>query len=493
MHKLETGETTSRELVEACLAQIDRIKPLNAYISTLEHESVMKRAEDLDRRRKEGGKPKLPLEGVPLAVKDNYNVKGSFTTCGSRMLSNFKSPYDSTVTARLEEAGALLIGKTNLDEFAMGSTTTKSAYGATINPWSISTGAKESMLTAGGSSGGSAAAVAAFSAYAATGTDTGGSVRLPASWTGLVGYKPTYGSSSRFGMVQYASSLDTPALFTRTVEDMTLLAPVIQGSDPNDSTSILGAASSKKLKKKDPKRKLRVGIPREYYVKEMNEDMLETWRSGIEVLAAVGCEIVDISLPHTSQSLPAYYIIAPAEASSNLARYDGVRYGHRSELGGTVQDMYTHSRSEGFGDEVQRRIMIGNFALSRKSYDSYYKKALQIRRLVRQDFNSVFEDPICAVDVILTPTAPSSAPSIEQLRHMDPIHHYITDIMTIPANLAGLPAVSVPVSLRSGLPVGLQLMAAAFDDDTLLQAAFKLEKPWRESSGKYASLRPFLE
>lgn len=467
--------------------------PLNAYISTLEYEKVMERAEELDLRRKDGKARRLPLEGVPLAVKDNYNVKGTYTTCGSRMLSNFKSPYDSTVTARLEEAGALVIGKTNLDEFAMGSTTTKSAYGATVNPWSVSPGAKESMLTAGGSSGGSAAAVASFSAYAATGTDTGGSVRLPASWTGIVGYKPTYGSSSRFGMVQYASSLDTPALFTRTVEDMQLLAPIIRGADPNDSTSVLGSSSSKTITPKDPKRKLRVGIPREYYVKEMNGDMLDTWQKGIEVLTASGCEIVDISLPHTSQALPAYYIIAPAEASSNLARYDGVRYGHRSELGGTVQDMYTHSRSEGFGEEVQRRIMIGNFALSRKSYDSYYKKALQIRRLVRQDFKSVFEDPNNAVDVILTPTAPSSAPSIEKLSQMDPIHHYITDIMTIPANLAGLPAVSVPVSLRSGLPVGLQLMAAAFDDDTLLQAASVLEKPWRDLGDKYTPLRPFLE
>ena len=467
--------------------------PLNAYISILELEKVLKRAEDLDRRRKDGLEAPLPLEGVPFAVKDNYNVKDTYTTCGSKMLSDFKSPYDSTVTARLEEAGAIVIGKTNLDEFAMGSTTTNSAYGATINPWSISSGARDSMLTAGGSSGGSAAAVASFSAYASTGTDTGGSVRLPASWTGLVGYKPTYGYSSRFGMVQYASSLDTPALFTRTVEDMQLLAPIIRGADPNDSTSVIAASSCKNRKQQDPKRKVRVGIPREYYVKEMTEDMLQTWGLGISALSDAGCDIIDISLPYTSQALPAYYIIAPAEASSNLARYDGVRYGHRSQLGGTVQEMYTHSRSEGFGDEVQRRIMIGNFALSRKSYDSYYKKALQIRRLVRQDFKSVFEDPENAIDVILTPTAPSTAPSIEELSRMDPIHHYVTDIMTIPANLAGVPAISVPVALRSGLPVGLQLIAAAFDDDTLLQAAHILETPWRQLTDRYAPLRPFLE
>lgn len=456
----------------------------------------------MDQRREKGETKSLPLAGVPIAIKDNFNVKDTFTTCASRMLSNFKSPYDSTVTARLEEAGAVILGKTNLDEFAMGSTTTKGAYGPTINPWSIAEGAHEAFLTAGGSSGGSAAAVASFSAFAATGTDTGGSVRLPATWTGLVGYKPTYGSSSRFGMVQYASSLDTPALFTRTVQDAQLLSSIIRGPDINDSTSVTAEAHARQAEKERlmkqksrpsaSKGKLRVGIPREYFVKELHSDMLDTWHQGINALAEQGCEMIEISLPHTSQALPAYYVIAPAEASSNLARYDGVRYGHRSELGGTVQEMYTHSRSEGFGDEVQRRILIGNFALSRKSYDSYYKKALQIRRLVRQDFLDVFNDAAAAVDVILTPTAPGTAPSIEELSRMDPIHHYVTDIMTIPANLAGLPAVSVPVTLRHGLPVGLQLIAPAFEDDMLLESALMLEKSWLDKKDKYSPISSLL-
>lgn len=471
-----------------------RTTPINAYISQLSDESIFKRAEELDARRQETSEKELPLAGVPIAVKDNFNVKNTFTTCASKMLANFKSPYDSTVTARLEEAGALILGKTNLDEFAMGSTTSKGAYGATINPWSIAEGAKGSFLTAGGSSGGSAAAVAAFTAFAATGTDTGGSVRLPAAWTGLVGYKPTYGSSSRFGMVQYASSLDTPALFTRTVEDVQLLSSIIRGSDVNDSTSVSADLHARRTEKDrllrartNASRKPRIGIPREYFVKELQNDMRDTWQQGMQVFADQGCEIVEISLPHTAQALPAYYVIAPAEASSNLSRYDGVRYGHRSEHGGTVQEMYTHSRSEGFGDEVQRRIMIGSFALSRKSYDSYYKKALQIRRLVRQDFLDVFHGEN-SVDIILTPTAPSTAPSLAELAKMDPIHHYITDIMTIPANMAGLPAVTVPVSLRHGLPVGLQIIAPAFEDDSMLKFAHMLEKPWLNNHDRFAPI-----
>lgn len=451
---------------------------------------MLQRADELDKRRKAGEGSRLPLEGIPIAVKDNYCVKDTYTTCASHMLANFHAPYDSTVTARLEEAGAIIVGKTNLDEYAMGSTTTKSAYGATINPWSLSNPSSNTFLTAGGSSGGSAAAVADFSAFAATGTDTGGSVRLPAAWTGLVGFKPTYGSSSRFGMVQYASSLDTPALFTRTVEDMQRLAPVIRGADPNDSTSVYSSTLSSRLNTG----KLRIGIPSEYFVKELAAETLEVWQQGMDILRAQGCELVEISLPHTAQALPAYYILAPAEAASNLSRYDGVRYGYRSESGGTVQEMYTASRTEGFGDEVQRRIMIGNFSLARKSYNSYYKKALQIRRLVRDDFKAVFEAASgVAVDVILTPTAPSTAPSLSALQQMDPIHHYVTDIMTIPANLAGLPAVSVPVALRHGLPVGLQLIAPAFSDDALLQASHLLERPWRELGSKYDPIKSFLE
>jgi aspartyl-tRNA(Asn)/glutamyl-tRNA(Gln) amidotransferase subunit A len=543
--KLRSGETNSAELVKASLAQAKRTSRLNAYISLLEEEKILERAEMLDLRRKEGKEEKLALEGLPIAVKDNYCVKDTYTTCGSKMLSQFKAPYDSTVTKRLENAGAIVIGKTNLDEFAMGSMTTKSAYGATVNPWSVAEGSKGEMLSSGGSSGGSAAAVAAFTSYAATGTDTGGSVRLPSSWTGLVGYKPTYGSSSRFGMVQYASSLDTPALFSRTVADMQLLAPIIRGPDPNDSTSVseelfrsnspalLSYSQDNKGTASLANRKIRVGIPREYFVKELSQEMLDIWHLGIQALQEQGCEIYDISLPHTAQALPAYYVIAPAEAASNLSRYDGVRYGFRSEQNsGTVQEMYSRTRSEGFGEEVQRRILIGNFALSRKSFNSYYKKALQIRRLVRGDFLNVFgiandgglsaafdteakssidvsshsaahssslssENMIQSVDVILTPTAPSIAPSIKDLNQLDPIHHYITDIMTIPVNLAGLPAVSVPVSFQGGLPVGLQLIAPHFHDDLLLQVAALLEMPWnslglKRYEGLYMLTKPTI-
>lgn len=471
------------------MAQIQRTMPVNAYISTLSTERVLQRADDLDNRRKSGASEALPLEGIPIAVKDNYCVKDTYTTCASQMLSSFQAPYDSTVTARLEAAGAIIVGKTNLDEFAMGSTTTKSAYGSSINPWSIAQPSINKLLSTGGSSGGSAAAVADFSVFASTGTDTGGSVRLPAAWTGLVGYKPTYGSSSRFGMVQYASSLDTPALFSRTVEDMQILAPIIRGADANDSTSVYSAT----INPRKNTGKLRVGIPSEYFVKELAKDTLEVWQQGMEIMKARGCELVEIFLPHTAQALSAYYILAPSEAASNLSRYDGVRYGHRSASGGTVQEMYTATRSEGFGEEVQRRIMIGNFALSRKSYNSFYKKALQIRRLVRDDFKAVFDAASASVDVILTPTAPGTAPSLAELQQMDPIHHYVTDIMTIPANLAGLPAVSVPVALREGLPVGLQLIAPAFADDSLLQAASLLETSWRGLTNKYDTIKPFLE
>lgn len=379
----------------------------------------------------------------------------------------YKSPYDSTVTQRLEDAGAIILGKTNMDEFGMGSTNTNSAFGPTINPWSVDYG---DFLSSGGSSGGSAVAISARTCFASTGSDTGGSVRLPALWNGVVGYKPSYGLSSRFGLVQYASSLDVPGFFSKTVRDTELLLSVIKGVDKNDSTSV--EPPSDIVEKKG---KFRVGIPREYFVSELSSEMVELWESGIRQLEEQGCEIVDISLPHTKLALPAYYIIAPAEASSNLSRYDGVRYGHREE-GVSVQDLYTKTRTSGFGDEVQRRIIIGTFVLSRGSYDNYYKKALQVRRLVRDDFLNVFSGND-KVDVILTPTGTGSALPLSKFEERNPLDEYVNDIFTIPANLAGLPALSVPIGLdKKGLPVGLQLMAPQFHDKTMINVGKILEK-----------------
>lgn len=481
------GKTTSTELVEASLRMIERTQPLyNQYIS-VQKEQSLKAAADFDQKRLKGHKVGR-LAGLPIAVKDNFAVKDTPTTCASKMLQNFVAPYDATVVDRLKQQGGIMLGKTNMDEFAMGSDTIYSVNGPTINPWSTA----DKKYVAGGSSGGSAVAVACHTCYGALGSDTGGSVRLPASFTGLVGLKPSYGRTSRYGLVAYGSSLDCPALFSKTVQDAAILLDVISGEDQLDSTSVPGPAETQfenNLKKAKDLRGVRVGIPSEYNVAELSDEIRQFWKEGANWLKSHGAELVEVSLPHTKLALSAYYIIAPAEASSNLARYDGVRYGHRTQEDcATIKDMITKSRTEGFGSEVQRRIIVGTFALSRKSYESYYKKALEIRRLVLDDFKTVFrskENP-SGVDVLLTPTAPSSAGELKnalEKTKQNPVDLYLMDVMTIPANMAGIPAMSVPYQLsEANLPVGLQLMSNYFEEDLLFKVGSFLEKPWSRKS-----------
>ncbi|XP_049850453.1 glutamyl-tRNA(Gln) amidotransferase subunit A-like [Schistocerca gregaria] len=485
---LSEGETTSVELVRACMRQMQRTRKMNAYVSKISEELVLEEAEKADRRRSRGEAAGV-LSGIPLAVKDNYAVRNTHTTCSSKMLENFVSPYDSTVTARLESAGGIIVGKTNMDEFAMGSMTSTSFFGPTISPWSFAFGgypdARETggrLVSPGGSSGGSAVAVCSGTAFAATGTDTGGSVRLPSAWTGLVGFKPSYGACSRFGIVKFASSLDTPGLFSKCVQDARILFDVVSSPDPADSTSVVPSEGRR------PKRK--IGIPSEFNISELSDEIRELWTSGIRLFENQGYDIVDVSLPHAPYALPCYYIISPAEAFSNLAKYDGVRYGHRATSGDTVFEMYSRSRSEGFGEEVQRRILLGAIALSNRFPGLNLNKAMQIRRLIRDDFKSAFDN----VDAILTPTAATPAVFMNDANETDQIHMYLTDAMTVPANMAGIPAISVPMTLsRSGLPMGLQLMAPMFQDRLLLEVAEILEEPWQSNlEENVRALKPVL-
>eukprot|EP01133_Synstelium_polycarpum_P000396 gene396-465_t len=412
-------------------------------------------------RRLDCGEARL-LEGVPVAVKDNYSTRALRTTCASKMLDQYTPTFDATLVARLRSAGAIIIGKTNMDEFSMGSASNTGAYGPVVNPWSASS-APEDAVVAGGSSGGSAAAVSARVVSAALGSDTGGSIRLPAAYCGVVGFKPSYGVLSRHGLIAYASSLDTPGFFTQTAQDASLLLDVLAARDPLDSTSIdLPAANADR-----PLASLRFGVPSaDYLVAEMSPEIIALWRDTTAAIEAAGGTIVPISLPNTRHALPAYYILATSEASSNLARYDGMRFGSSTATPTSLTDMYKTARTQGFGDEVKRRILLGTMALSRGSYDNYYTKAQSIRRLVSNDFSTAFS----SVDVIITPTAPSSAFKLNE--PTSPIDMYINDILTIPANLAGLPSVSLPLRLSSSQhPLGLQLISSRLSDHTLLQAA----------------------
>jgi aspartyl-tRNA(Asn)/glutamyl-tRNA(Gln) amidotransferase subunit A len=463
---LKAKEITSVELTSAYLKATEEASALNAYITvTADKAMEMAKASDAKLARGEGG----PLEGLPLGIKDLFATKGVLTTAGSHILDGFVPPYESTVTANLWRDGAVMLGKLNNDEFAMGSSNESSYYGAVVNPWRRSGDATK--LVPGGSSGGSSAAVAARLCVAATATDTGGSIRQPAAYTGTVGIKPTYGRCSRWGIVAYASSLDQAGPIARDVRDAAIMLRSMAGYDDKDSTSVNKPVPDYEAALAGGVKGLRIGIPKEYRVDGMPAEVDALWTKGIEWLKAAGAEIVDVSLPHTKYALATYYIVAPAECSSNLARYDGVRYGLRVE-GQDITDMYEKTRAAGFGPEVRRRVLIGTYVLSAGYYDAYYLKAQKVRSLIARDFAEAYK----SCDVLLTPTAPSAAFGIGE-KTSDPLAMYLNDVFTVTVNLAGLPGISVPAGLSGeGLPLGLQLIGRTFDEETLLRAAFALEQ-----------------
>ena len=465
---LKSGDLTAVDLTEAHIAAVDAADPLNAYIVKTP-EIALEQAKAADARIKAGDSD--GMTGIPIGVKDLFCTKGVRTTACSHILDGFEPRYESTVTQNLWDAGAVMLGKLNMDEFAMGSSNETSYYGAVKNPWRA-TGSNEDYVP-GGSSGGSVSSVAGYSAMGATASDTGGSIRQPASFTGTVGVKPTYGRCSRYGMVAFASSLDQAGTITRTVRDGAIMLEAMCGYDPKDSTSVEVETPNFESALTGDIRGMKIGIPKEYRMEGMTDEIEALWDQGIAWLKEAGAEIVDISLPHTHYALPTYYIVAPAEASSNLARYDGVKYGLRNApSGGALIDMYQATRSEGFGDEVQRRIMIGTYVLSAGYYDAYYLKAQKVRTLIARDFENAFKD----VHAILTPTAPSAAFAFGS-KSDDPIAMYLNDVFTVPASLAGLPGMSVPAGLgKEGLPLGLQLLAPAFDEMTLFRVGGVLEE-----------------
>ena len=464
---LKAKKFSATELARAHIAQMEAQRHLNAYI-TETPELALKQAAESDKRIAAGQMGKL--EGIPLGIKDLYCTKGIQTTASSAILKGFVPTYESTVSQKLLDAGSVTLGKVSCDEFAMGSANTTSAYGNVISPWKRNNGDGRDLVP-GGSSGGSVAALAARMCMGATGTDTGGSIRQPAAFTGTVGIKPTYGRCSRWGIVAFASSLDQAGPFARSVEDCALMLEVMSGHDPKDSTSApLPVPDFTKALTGDMKG-LKVGIPKEYRLDGTPAEILKSWDDGIEWLKAAGAEIVDVSLPHTQYALPAYYIIAPAECSSNLARYDGVRYGPRVE-GANLRDMYELTRAKGFGAEVKRRIMIGTYVLSAGYYDAYYIKAQKIRRLITNDFTEAYKK----CDVLLTPATPSAAFAIGE-NEDDPVKMYLNDVFTVTVNLAGLPGMSVPCGLSAdGLPLGLQIIGKPWDEATVLRTGHVIEK-----------------
>jgi aspartyl-tRNA(Asn)/glutamyl-tRNA(Gln) amidotransferase subunit A len=467
---LDKREVAARELTEAHIAAVEAARPLNAFI-TETPEKALEMAAASDERRAHGGDGDLGvMEGIPVGIKDLFCTEDILTTAGSHILDGFHPPYESTVSANLWRAGAVLLGKTNLDEFAMGSSNMTSYYGGVENPWRA-TGGDNRPLVPGGSSGGSAAAVAARAVMGATGTDTGGSIRQPAAFTGIVGMKPTYGRCSRWGVVAFASSLDQAGPLTRDVRDAAIMLRAMAGHDAKDSTSVDHPVPDYEAALTGDVRGLRIGVPEQYRVEGMPGEIETLWSRGIEWLKAAGAEPVEISLPHTKYALPTYYIVAPAEASSNLARYDGVRYGLRVPAG-ELDEMYEATRGEGFGAEVKRRVLIGTYVLSAGYYDAYYNKARRVRSLILRDFTEAF----ATVDAILTPTAPS-APFAMGEKMDDPIAMYLNDVFTVPASLAGLPAISVPAGLSAeGLPLGLHVIGKAFDEEMVLRVAGVLEE-----------------
>jgi aspartyl-tRNA(Asn)/glutamyl-tRNA(Gln) amidotransferase subunit A len=468
---LRAREVSAVELADAFLGEIDASGALNAFVAVTP-ERARAQAEAADARLKAGDAPSLC--GIPLGIKDLFAVEGVQTQAASRILDGFRPPYESTVTRKLWEAGAVCLGKLNMDEFAMGSSNEHSVYGPAISPWRRR--GSEAALTPGGSSGASAAAVAAGLCLGATGTDTGGSIRQPAAFTGIVGMKPTYGRCSRWGIVAFASSLDQAGPMARTVRDAAIMLGAMAGHDPMDSTSAPHAVPDFEAALTGDVRGKRIGIPREYRVEGMPAEIDALWSDGAERLKAAGAEIVEISLPHTKHALPVYYVIAPAEASSNLARYDGVRYGRRAEISGNegIREMYERTRAEGFGAEVKRRVMIGAYVLSAGYYDAYYLRAQKVRTLIRRDFEAVFAD---GVDAILTPATPSAAFALGEIGDEDPVRMYLNDVFTVPVNLAGLPGISVPAGLDGqGLPLGLQLIGRPWEEAALLDAAYAIER-----------------
>lgn len=460
---LAKREVSAVEVTRAVLKRIEEVEERVGAFITIKEEDALKQAKRADAMLQAGQAPALC--GIPVSIKDVLCTKGIRTTCGSRILESFIPPYDATVVKNLKESGAVIVGKVAMDEFAMGSTSENCAYTIPRNPWNLS-------YVCGGSSGGSAAAVAAEECIASLGSDTGGSIRQPASHCGIVGLKPTYGRVSRFGLVAFASSLDQVGPLTRDVEDCALMMNAICGYDPKDSTSVDYPAPDYTAALTEGLQGMRVGIPKEYFVAGLDPEVDKAVREGVTVLQQAGAELVEVSLPHTDYCVAVYYLIAPAEASSNLARYDGVRYGFRDASGNSLSEMYRRTRSKGFGAEVKRRIIIGTYALSSGYYDAYYKKASQVRTLITEDFKKVFEK----CDVIVSPVTPSPAWRLGE-KTDDPLSMYLSDILTISANLAGIPGISVPCGLSSaGLPIGMQIQAAHFQEEKLLKAAFNLEK-----------------
>ncbi|OYU19568.1 MAG: Asp-tRNA(Asn)/Glu-tRNA(Gln) amidotransferase GatCAB subunit A [Rhodobacteraceae bacterium PARR1] len=466
---LRKGELSAVDLTMSCLTAIDAGDALGAYVHKTP-DIALDQARAADARIKAGDAPDLC--GIPLGIKDVFCTKGVPSQAASNILAGFKPEYESTVTSKLFTAGAVMLGKLNMDEFAMGSSNESSCYGKAVNPWKVD----ERHLTPGGSSGGSAAAVAADLCIAATGTDTGGSIRQPAAFTGIVGIKPTYGRISRWGIIAYASSLDQAGPMTKSVRDAAIMLGAMAGHDPKDSTSADIAVPDFEAALTGDIRGKKIGLPREYRLDGLSAEVTALWDKGADMLRAAGAEIVDISLPHTKYALPAYYVIAPAEASSNLARYDGVRYGHRAKLsaGDGITEMYEATRAEGFGKEVQRRIMIGTYVLSAGFYDAYYNRARKVRALIKRDFENAFA---AGVDAILAPATPTPAFGLGEMGTTDPVEMYLNDVFTVTLNLAGLPGVAVPVGLSgSGLPLGLQLIGQPWQEAALLNHAYVLEQ-----------------
>ena len=466
---LRAKQFTSVELTEACLSAIEGADALGAFVHKTP-ELALDLARAADQHLASGDAPDMC--GLPIGIKDLFCTKGVPSQAASRILEGFKPEYESTVSQKLRDSGAVMLGKLNMDEFAMGSSNETSIYGDVVNPWKLG----EQALTPGGSSGGSAAAVAADLCLAATGTDTGGSIRQPAAFTGTVGIKPTYGRCSRWGIVSFASSLDQAGPMTKTVRDAAIMLEAMSGHDPKDSTSADFAVPNFEAMLNGDIRGKKIGIPREYRMDGMPDEIEALWQEGQDMLKSAGAEMIDISLPHTQYALPSYYVIAPAEASSNLARYDGVRFGHRAALaaGDGITEMYEKTRAEGFGPEVQRRIMVGTYVLSAGFYDAYYNRARKVRALIKKDFDDVFAT---GINSILTPTTPSAAFALGGMADADPLEMYLNDVFTVTVNLAGLPGISVPAGLdKQGLPLGLQLIGRPWEEADLLNSAYALEQ-----------------
>jgi len=461
--KLKRREISARELTLEFIKRIERVeKDIHSFI-TLTKDDALKQAEDIDNKIKAG--KDLPLLGIPLAIKDLICIRGVRTTCGSKILSNYIPPYDATVIKKLSDSGAVFLGKLNMDEFAMGSSTETSHFGVTRNPWNLD-------VIPGGSSGGSAASVSADECAGSLGSDTGGSIRQPASMCGITGLKPTYGRVSRFGLVAFASSLDQIGPMTKDVTDTAILMNVISGRDPLDSTSADVPVPDFTKSLLNNVKGLKIGIPKEYFVEGMDGDVEKSVKGAIELFKKLGAEIKEVSLPHTDYAVSAYYVVAPAEASSNLARYDGVKYGYRTDNSKNLLSMYKKTREEGFGAEVKRRIMLGTYTLSSGYYDAYYLKAQKVRTLIKKDFDDAFKN----CDILITPTAPTPAFKIGE-KFDNPIQMYLSDIFTISVNLAGVPAISIPCGFsKNGLPIGLQIIGRHFDEETVIRAAYTFEQ-----------------